>query len=91
MNSELKTALFNAEAVAYMHGYAELIIPLADLARGQDAHIEELRAALNTLPELPDDYHPHNVDAVEAFVESVEMWRAQSLALLKKTPHPLTP
>ena len=47
--SPLTRALFAAESVAHLRGYEREILPLADLARGMQARIEELEIALRAL------------------------------------------
>lgn len=41
------------------------------------AAVPELLAALETFPEFPDDFHPSNPDAVEAFAEAVTRWKEE--------------
>ena len=45
----LQSAIFAAESVAHLRGFEREILPLADLARGQARHIEELEAALTSV------------------------------------------
>lgn len=33
---------------------------------------------LLTCPDLPDDYHPNNPDAIEAFVQAFHAWRLEA-------------
>jgi hypothetical protein len=80
MNQELKTALFAAEAVAHMRGYEREILPLADLARGMDARITELEAALSALLDSPVDGGILTSDAI-----------GDAFKVLARPIEPLTP
>ena len=52
-----------------------------ELARACAA-LPQLLRALETVPELPDDYHPHNPDAIEAYVDALRHWQeTQRVAL----------
>lgn len=52
-----------------------------ELARACAA-LPQLLQALESVPELPDDYHPHNPDAIEAFVDALRQWQETQRAAL---------
>lgn len=88
MNTDLKTALYQAEAVAHIHGYEHEILPLADLARGMAVHIEEQGEALRSCLEWME----HTIEQLGTHDKGTRLnWGgpiAKARAVLAKTPGP---
>ena len=86
--SPLARALFSAEAVAHLRGYEREILPLADLARGMQARIDELESVARELLELVDGFHMHTYAPNKS-----SDWKQQARAreVLARPVSPLTP
>ena len=82
--SPLVRALFSAEAVAHLRGYEREILPLADLARGMQARIDELEIALRALvwtfhKEAPNCSDGYTARAREILARTVEPLAPENL------------
>lgn len=84
----LTVALFAAESVAHLRGYEREILPLADLARGMQARIDELESVARELLELVDGFHMHTYAPNKS-----SDWKQQARAreVLARPVSPLTP
>jgi hypothetical protein len=73
---------------------AEAVNRLADALDEMDdappasAAAPDLLAALQTVPSLPDDWHPHNPDAAEAFADAFLQWLDVARAAIAKATTP---